>query len=165
MYRYDTSWWFACSALLGVAAGCGLSPARAAEGGEWVSLSPMNLARQEVGAARIGNKVYVVGGLLSGGPLRATDAVEVYDVALDEWSFVEPLPIPLDHMGAAAVDGKLYVMGGYSADFRARDSLWIYDPQIDHWTSGAPIPSARGACWAVAAPRLPISPIVSHGSS
>jgi hypothetical protein len=34
--------------------------ARAADSGHWVDLAPLNLARQEIGAARIGDRVFVV---------------------------------------------------------------------------------------------------------
>ena len=47
------------------------SPAAANDGGQWLPLAPMDLARQEVGAARIGPTVYVVGGLLDTIPFYA----------------------------------------------------------------------------------------------
>src|SRR5262245_56730694 len=50
--------------------------AQSTNSGHWLDLAPMNTARQEVGAARIGNRVYVVGGLLAGSPLQATPTVE-----------------------------------------------------------------------------------------
>lgn len=129
------------------------SPLCADEGGEWTSLAPLATPRQETGAARIGQRVYVVGGLMSGA--RATASVEVYDVVADRWSEVAPLPVALDHMGVAAVAGKLYVVGGFAGDFNARSELWIYDPAVDEWSAGAAMPEARGALWAVAfGPRL-----------
>ena len=98
--------------VLGIVAGCGPNPATADEGGEWAALASMNIARQECGAAMIGENVYVVGGLLAGFPLTATDTVEVYDVAMNTWTLSTSMPAALDHMAVAAVNGKLYVMGG-----------------------------------------------------
>lgn len=124
------------------------APLPADEGGEWVEVASLQRARQETGAARIGDRVYVVGGLVGFG--FALDTVEVYDVTADRWSFVAPLPVGLDHMGVAALGGKLYVSGGYNGDFNARDELWIYDPATDSWSRGADLPEPRGAHWAVA---------------
>ncbi len=116
--------------------------------GQWVDRAPLALARQEVGAARIGGKVYVVGGLLANS--TATDTVEAYDIALDEWSPVATLPAPRDHMAVAASGGILYVAGGFAADFQARSQAFAYDPTTDVWTPIAPLPDPRGGCWAVA---------------
>jgi len=126
--------------------------AAAGTGGDWSPLAPLAQPRQEIGAARIGGTVYVVGGLTPSFPFQADDTVEAYDIASDAWSFVAPLPVfgGLDHMAVAAHDGRLYVMGGFSGDFAARDETWIYDPGTDQWTAGADLPAPRGACWAVA---------------
>lgn len=122
-------------------------PASAWAGDAWEPLASMNLARQETGAARIGGKVYVVGGLITG--FVATPTVEAYDIALNQWSFVAPLPIGLDHMAVAAAGGKLFVMGGYAGNFQARTDVRVYDPATNSWSNGPALPSARGACWAV----------------
>ena len=139
---------------VGVLAGVkcfGPGAAIAVDGGEWVPLASMNMARQEVGAARIGNTVYVVGGLVSGPGFTATATVEAYDIIQNTWSFVAPLPVALHHMGVAALDGKLYVMGGYlTGSFQARSEVRVYDPVQNSWSDGPALPSARGACWAVA---------------
>lgn len=116
----------------------------------WEPLASMNLTRQEVGAARIGDKVYVVGGLDGGFLFRATDTVEVYDIGNDEWSFVSPLPQARHHYAVAAHGGLLFVIGGNpSGSFQARSEVFVYDPQQDLWSDGAPLPSARSGCWGV----------------
>ncbi len=128
---------------------CGQAEEGGGGGGEWQPLVPLQIARQETGAARLGDSVYVFGGLLAGTPLRATASVEIYSLTSGGWTFGEPLPVPLDHMAAAAADGHLFVMGGYSGDFQARADVWINDPAQPQWTPGAPIPEPRGAAWAV----------------
>ncbi len=122
--------------------------ARANQGGEWRPLAGMNLARQEVGAARIGDFVYVVGGLVAN-PLGATATVEVYDIANDRWDFAASMPIALDHMAVAAAGGLLYVMGGFSGDFVPRAGAHVYDPALNQWSPVSSLPEARGGCWAV----------------
>ena len=120
------------------------------QGGLWINQAPLSLARQEVGAARIGDKVYVVGGLVSNNPLTATETVEAYHIPADTWEFVAPLPFPLDHASVVSLNGELYVLGGYSADFIARQESVKYDPDSDSWSTIALLPSPRGGAWAVA---------------
>lgn len=116
--------------------------------GQWLDRAPLATARQEVGAARIGGKVYVVGGLLAG--FQATETVEAYDIALDQWASVAAMPAPRDHMAVAAVGGILHVAGGFAGDFQAKGDVFAYDPTTNGWTSVAALPAPRGGCWAVA---------------
>jgi N-acetylneuraminic acid mutarotase len=137
-------------ALVGLAAGCTVDPVAAGEdSGAWFPRASLNVARQECGAARIADRVYVVGGLLAGLPIRATATVEAYHIVADSWSLVTPMPDAIDHMGVSAANGRLYVFGGYSGDFEARDRVLMYAPETDQWSDRAPLPQPRGACWAV----------------
>ena len=102
------------------------------QGGKWVELAPMETARQECGAARIGDNVYVVGGLLANGAV--SNAVEVYDISKNQWSFAATMPARRDHMGVAAAYGKLYVIGGYSGDFIATATVFEYKPDTNDWS-------------------------------
>lgn len=122
--------------------------AHADTGGEWVRHASMQLPRQECGAARIGDTVYVVGGLIVG--FSATDTAEAYDIASDTWSSIAPMPASRDHLAVAAVEGMLYVIGGFAADFLAKRDVFVYDPAANKWSQKADLPEARGASWAVA---------------
>jgi N-acetylneuraminic acid mutarotase len=65
------------------------------------------------GAARIGSKIYVVGGEWydrDGGGLYSE--VLEYDPAKDSWRSVAPWPRPRHSFGCAAMGGKLYAAGG-----------------------------------------------------
>jgi hypothetical protein len=126
-----------------------LASLHGARAAEWQPLAPLQLARQETGAAQIGDSVYVVGGLVVSGPTRATATVEVYSLLGGGWTYTTPLPTPLDHASVAAANGRLFVVGGYSGDFTPRDEVWIYDPLDGEWTPGASLPEPRGAAWAV----------------
>lgn len=137
-----------CCVLALVVSVVGAAESGGAEG-QWMARAPLALARQEVGAARVGDRVYVLGGL-GGPPLQGLASVEVYDVALDQWSAAAPLPVALDHMGVAALDGRVYAVGGFSGDFAARSETWIYDPTVDAWSAGPALPAPRGGLWAVA---------------
>ncbi len=118
------------------------------EGGAWAGRSSMKIPRQEMGAARIGDHVYVAGGLTNAKPEVVTNTVEAYSISLDQWELVAPIPVPLHHMAVAAVGGLLYVMGGFDSDGDARSETWVYDPVGDQWSGAAPLPASRGACWA-----------------
>ena len=118
--------------------GCSVRKARAASGSAARRLAT---ARQEVGAGRIGDRVYVVGGL-TGPALAALASVESTDVTLDTWSAAAPLPAARDHMGVAALGGELYVVGGFAGDFAARSETFIYASGRERVAHG---PGAAGA--------------------
>ena len=105
-------------------------PVHARQAGSWSPASSLGLARQEHGAARIGDEVYVVGGLVI--PFSSTNQVEVLDLGTGLWSAAAPLPVAADHVAVAAVGGKLYVAGGFGASFQVFDDLWIYDLSLIH---------------------------------
>lgn len=116
--------------------------------GQWLGRASLATARQEVGAALLDGRVYVVGGL-GGPPLVGLASVEVYDPALDAWSVAAPLPTPRDHMGVAALAGELWVVGGFAGDFAARSETFIYDPAEGEWRAGPALPAPRGGLWMV----------------
>ena len=85
-----------CLRLLGLAAsvvfalGCGSATAA-----QWRSLKPSPLKRTEVAAARVEDRIYVVGGFVSAG--HTTAAVERYDIARDRWARARSMPVALNH--------------------------------------------------------------------
>src|SRR3989442_15359617 len=80
--------------------------------GTWTPLAPMPTARQEVAAAALDGRIFVIGGF--GANFEPVATVEVYDPATDRWEVRMPLPAPTHHLAAAAVGGRLFVAGGYS---------------------------------------------------
>ena len=119
------------------------SPSRG--GGGWDSnLAQSPFKRSEVGAARIGDRIYVVGGLLASG--RTTGRMAAYDISEDDWHELKPIPRPVNHPGAAAWDGKLYVLGGQRGPSRrVSRALWRYSPKDDSWKRLPDAPTARAA--------------------
>ncbi len=123
----------------------------------WRALQPSPLERTEVGAARVGRFIYVVGGFAppNGG---TTNQVERYDTAAGTWSPIAPMPIGVNHpavaAGAGDCRGRLYVYGGYTADGSLTaevDALQRYEPETGTWSTlpGSGIP--RGAASLAAA--------------
>ncbi|MFQ5504687.1 MAG: Kelch repeat-containing protein [Planctomycetota bacterium] len=117
--------------------------------GFWENRPRLGIARQELGGAVLGGKVYVGGGLdLSRNGLRS---VEVFDPRTARWTRIADMPIALHHLGMCAVGGKLYQIGGYvGSSFSPTQMCHRYDPTANRWTRIADLPRARGAFVAVA---------------
>lgn len=113
-------------------------------------LPELPCALDNMGGARLGDRIYVVGGLSDGQPSAAMYA---YDFNYGEWFACAPLPNPRLQPVCVAQDGHLYVWGGY---LQPTDSLgrvlgeqcvvysdgYVYDPQADKW---APVASPADA--------------------
>jgi non-specific serine/threonine protein kinase len=140
----------AATAVL-VVAGCGDEARRdsqAAATDRWKPLARSKLARTEVGAARIGRAIYVVGGFEQASGGRTTAAVERYSIPANRWKRVRSMPVALNHAAAAAWNGRLYVVGGYASASGLDDEqrlLLRYDPETDRWKRLPKPPSKRGA--------------------
>lgn len=111
----------------------------------WRPLAPAGLERTEVGAARIGSAIYVVGGFVR--PSRTTAAVERYEIDRDRWQPLPPMPVAVNHPAVTSYEGFLYVYGGYrDASFGpVTAALQRYDPVGGSWTRLPPAPTARAA--------------------
>ena len=125
-------------ALAAVLLGCGNASAA-----EWRALKSSPLKRTEVAAARVGDRIYVVGGFVSAG--HTTAAVELYDIARNRWSRARSMPVALNHAAIAVYRNDIYVVGGYEDPNRATAHLLRYDPDTNRWTRLAKMPTKRGA--------------------
>src|SRR3990167_4916007 len=117
--------------------------------GTWTVLAPMPTARQEVTAAALNGRVFVIGGMTARGEEAAT--VEVYDPATDRWETRAPLPAAMHHPAAAVVKGRLFVAGGFTG-LRGTPlrTVYEYDEARNSWSTRAPLRTARGALALVA---------------
>src|SRR5207302_5319549 len=127
----------------------------------WRAVAPMPTKRGSPVAVTVGDRMYVIGGAVTGPkeaavhPARAhysTSAVEEYDPATNTWRSRAALPTPRNHATAGVVDGKVYVIGGAGGGaFGSRGRSKVrgggeYDPAAGLW--GAPqgcTPRARSA--------------------
>jgi hypothetical protein len=123
----------------------------AAGTGRWAALEPSPLARTEVGAARVGRFLYIVGGFRPPDG-TTTDQVARYDTRTHDWLLVRPMPIAVNHPAVAAGSGRcrgdVYVYGGYTADGSLAeevDALQRYRPRDDSWALLRGSGSPRGA--------------------
>jgi N-acetylneuraminic acid mutarotase len=112
----------------------------------WTAKKPMPTARNSLGAAFVGGKLYAIGGW-NGGPLTA---VEVYDPATDQWSTGAPMPTARNTFGIAEIAGKIYVVGGFDGSSMTA-ALEVFDPATNSWSAGPAMQGgARNALAAVA---------------
>ncbi|HET8975486.1 MAG TPA: kelch repeat-containing protein [Solirubrobacterales bacterium] len=135
-------------------------PEAAAAKADWSRQPSSPLSRTEVGGARIGGSIYVLGRFVPGTG-DTTDQVARYDVEAGTWELVDPMPVGVNHPAVASFGGRLYVHGGYTADAGLEgevDLLQRYDPASGDWTqlspSGVPraahvLVPARKRLWAI----------------
>src|SRR2546427_4745217 len=110
----------------------------------------MRTARQEVAAAALEGRIFVMGGF--GATAEAVARVEVYDPVTDRWEVRMPLPAPTHHLAAAVAGGRLFVAGGDSGRVRwaPPPAGYEYDAARDSWAMRAPLTTPRGALAPVA---------------
>ena len=84
--------------VLPIACGDDSSPTRS---DRWTPLRDTTLARTEVAAARVGKRVYVIGGYEQQSR-TTTRAVERYSITRDRWKRVRSMPVGLNHAVAVA---------------------------------------------------------------
>ncbi len=120
---------------------CGPGGARGQSGGTWQTLAPMPALRQELAAAVLDGKVYVLGGYDENGVSTAT--VEVYNPVSNSWSTAASLPFATDHSSAAVAAGRLYSFGA------GGNQTSVYDPASNSWSAVAPTSFAHGGTAAV----------------
>lgn len=107
----------------------------------WTPLTEKPLPVAYVGAARIGNDVYVPGGCDAEN--KPTQVVEVYDVGADAWRQVTPLPQPRCAYALVARGEELYLFGGWDGE-QYVSTAYVYDSAADSWSATRAMGVARG---------------------
>lgn len=113
--------------------------------GVWTILPNAPRPRDHFHAAKIGNKMYVASGRLSGGDGGVygpvVKEVDVYDFDTQIWSTLpSSLDIPTGRAAAvvANFNGKLLITGGETPDnSNALSKTEIFDPETQSWSNGA----------------------------
>lgn len=141
----STRWAAVAALVVAMLATCGSAS------GAWRGLPDAGLERTEVGAARIGGSIYVVGGFIE--PSTTTAAVERFDVERNRWRRLAPMPVAVNHPAVTAHRGFLYVYGGYtdSGFGEVTGALQRYDPRRGTWKQLPPSPTPRAAAAIAAA--------------
>ena len=117
--------------------------------GLWHENTPLSVNRDEAAIAQYDNKVYVLGGNDSSGPMRnILKSVEVYDVVSDAWSSLAPMQEARERAAAVHVQSGLYVCGGASSDHMLTPSAEVY--HTSGWERIADLPTPRSGLGLVA---------------
>lgn len=107
-------------------------------------------ALTEVAAVPVGERIYLLGGLVAGG---GTHRVEIYDPVRSTWSRGPDLPAeaPTHHLAVAVFQQQIYVLGGYTDLSFAPSAITLrLDPTRATWSRLRDQPLARGAATAQA---------------
>lgn len=103
---------------------------------------PAGTERGGGGAAALGGRIYVVGGLRGGASVADFSA---YDPAMDAWEILPPMPAARDHLVAAAAGGIVFAVGGRAGGVTGLvGRVDGYDPVARSWTPRKPMITARG---------------------
>ena len=121
------------------------TPTWASNPPSWQTVTPLNAARWNAGAASAADgTMYVVGGAQSTlSPGVFLSSVEMYGPGAGAWTFISPLPTAL--FGVAAVvgpDGLLYAIGGSPNLSEITSAVETYNPQTHTWSAAPPYPVA-----------------------
>jgi hypothetical protein len=145
-----------CRAILIALMVAGVVSAPAAfaqQAGTWLTAAPLPQARDEVQAATVDGRIYLVGGAW----METKDGRRVehytdgfmteYDPKANSWRERARAPEGLTHQGIAVLDGKIYLAGGFAGGHHTLPSagVYSYDPAADRWRTLAPLSAPRGA--------------------
>jgi Kelch motif len=122
------------------------APVDLAAPGRWTSLTTLPAARQEVAAAALQGRAWIIGGLNGSGEPTAT--VETFDPKTNEWEARAPLPVSVHHATAAVVGDRLFVIGGYTGgrvSWTPLDAVYELNVTRNVWETRSPMPTPRGA--------------------
>lgn len=104
---------------------------------------PDTLGKIAMGASRIGDIIYIVGGyhVYSNGSELSSDKVHRFHIPSNNFlTDAEPIPVATDdHIQGVWNDSLLYVITGWS-DVGNIDDVQIYDPVSNSWHAGTDIP-------------------------
>ena len=110
-------------------------------GGRWRALPRPPEARAAAGAALVGTKLYVAGGIGPGGLARR---MLVFDLVKRRWT-TAPGPTPREHLAVGAVGGRIYALAGRLAGIDTNLAiLETWAPGWRRWRRLPPVPTTRG---------------------
>lgn len=123
------------------------------DGDAWRTLPGVLLtARDHLGAAEVGGKVYFVGGRVGAQNL---DVVEELDPALPSLAERARMPTARGGLGVAALSGRVYALGGETFTLPLPGGVYphveVYDPAANGWTRATDMKTPRHGLGVVAA--------------
>lgn len=87
-------------------------------------------------AVAVNNKIYLAGGVTSGGTF------EEFDVVNNSWRSLADMPTPREFISGCEINGKIYAIGGWLND-STYDVIEEYDPATNSWSTKSPMLTHR----------------------
>ena len=107
----------------------------------WHALPPLPSRRGAAGAASLGGRLYIVGGV---GPSGLARGALEYAPRTRRWRFA-PAPTPREHLAVVAAGGRLWAIGGRTAGVDTNlDLVESWKPGEPRWRPEPPLPEPRG---------------------
>jgi N-acetylneuraminic acid mutarotase len=110
---------------------------------KWHDAAPLPNARNHLGSAESGGKIYAVGGQHDLNETSGNeDAVHAYDVVTGVWEQVASLPrvISHQHNSTFVMNGKIISAGGSTTNSQPLQDVLEYDPAANRWRSIGKLP-------------------------
>jgi len=105
----------------------------------WIAAAPMLTHRSSLGAAALGDSLYVCGGWSSSSKLSS---VERFDIGTGTWSLTSSMSAERCGLAVAVLDNVLYACGGFDSS-RNLASVERYDPRVGVWSLTTPMGQRR----------------------
>lgn len=112
----------------------------------WETIAPLSQGPIWIGAgARLGNKIYNLGGTNTLFLNQAQTRVQVFDVNLGTWSTAAPMIYGRVFLAAASYqDSLIYIAGGWGyPGGAAYNDVYLYNSISDSWRQATNMPAAR----------------------
>ncbi|QDV70505.1 N-acetylneuraminate epimerase precursor [Rosistilla carotiformis] len=107
---------------------------------QWTDLAPLPEPRSSLGAAILGDVVYVASGWAMGDAEENVWHQTAWKMDLSKspatWQPIATPPFQRRAVSVSAHDGKIYVIGGMGHEGKPSTRTDIYDPKTDTWTEG-----------------------------
>jgi hypothetical protein len=112
----------------------------------WERAGRLPVARDELRAASVGRRIFVVGGQARrpDGRLRSASSLFILDSRTGTVTRGPDMPLPLDHAAVASDGRNVWAAGGIS-NFRARGEVLRYSPRQRRWSTETHLRQPRGS--------------------
>jgi N-acetylneuraminic acid mutarotase len=105
-------------------------------GGFWGWVPKMDLpqARDNLGAASLGGKIYALGGWNHNIPGQGIKLVTEYNPITNAWTPKTQLTVGRQHVGVVSANNSIFAIGGYY-NLNVFDTVEVYNVSSDTWTT------------------------------
>jgi N-acetylneuraminic acid mutarotase len=126
-------------------------------GERWRVLPRLPFPRAAAGAAVVGRRIVVAGGVVQVSGARLARKALSFDIGSKRWSTV-PGPTPREHLGVTGLAGRIFAVAGRTSGLDTNLTHFeSWQPGDLRWRRLAPVPEARGGTGAAGVAGLVVS--------